>query len=212
VLPNCIDLAALPRPLPPEGREALILFVGRLVADKGPDTFVAACATALRALPGWRAEMIGADRFRAGGADTRFIGALRPQAEAAGVRMLGYRPHGAVLAAMARAAILVVPSRWQEPFGLTALEAMASGAALVCSPRGGLPEVGGAAVCYADPDDPGAVAASILALAEDPARRAALARAGLERARSFDVARTAGSLHSLRRQILRDGDARPARS
>ena len=31
--------------------------------------------------------------------------------------MLGYRPHAAVLEAMSRAAIVVVPSRWQEPFG-----------------------------------------------------------------------------------------------
>jgi UDP-glucose:(glucosyl)LPS alpha-1,2-glucosyltransferase len=212
VLPNCIDFADLPEPLPPGRRENLILFAGRLVPEKGPDTFVSACAVALRKLTGWRAEMIGADRFRAGGADTRLIAALRPRAEAAGVRMLGYQPHAAVLAAMARATIVVVPSRWQEPFGLAALEAMASGAALVCSPRGGLPEVGGDAVCYADPEDPEAVAAAILALAKDPAYRNALARAGLARARFFDLPATAHRLHSLRREILRDWDARPARS
>ena len=52
---------------------------------------------------------------------------------------------------MARAAIVVVPSRWSEPFGLTALEALACGAALLCSPRGGLPEVYGQAAQRIDP-------------------------------------------------------------
>ena len=73
--------------------------------------------------------------------------------------MLGYRDHPEVLAAMARAAIVVVPSRWAEPFGLVALEALASGAALICSPRGGLPEVAGDAAVYADPDQPTEIAA-----------------------------------------------------
>ena len=59
--------------------------------------------------------MIGADRFAPDSPETGFIRALRPEAEAAGVAMLGYRPHGDVLAAMARAAIVVVPSRWPEP-------------------------------------------------------------------------------------------------
>ena len=64
---------------------------------------------------------------------------------------------------MARAAIVVVPSRWQEPFGLTALEALACGAALICSRRGGLPEIGGDVAVYADPDDPRALADAIRA-------------------------------------------------
>ncbi|HJS85168.1 MAG TPA: glycosyltransferase family 4 protein, partial [Acetobacteraceae bacterium] len=167
VLPNAIDLAALPAP--PEARERLILFVGRVVAEKGADLFVGACAQALPHLPGWRAEMIGADRSRPDSPDTPFVRVVRRAASASGVWMLGYRDHPAVLEAMSRAAIVVVPSRWPEPFGLTALEAMACGAALICSPRGGLPEVAGDAALYADPDQPGAIAAAIEALARDPA-------------------------------------------
>ncbi|HEY0419009.1 MAG TPA: glycosyltransferase, partial [Acetobacteraceae bacterium] len=58
VLPNCLNLRSIP-PSPPQ-REKLILFAGRVVADKGADSFVRACALALPRLPGWRAEMIGA--------------------------------------------------------------------------------------------------------------------------------------------------------
>jgi glycosyltransferase involved in cell wall biosynthesis len=233
VLPNCIDLAALsatpspapvpapmalgryqgPRPglpqeqddPPPEPRAPEILFVGRVVPEKAPDAFVAACAAALPSLPGWRATIIGADRFRADSPETAFVRSVRAGAEAAGVRMLGYRDHPDVLAALKRAAIAVVPSRWQEPFGLTALEAMATGAALIASPRGGLPEVAGDAALYADPDDPPAIAAAILALATDQPRREALAAAGRARARRFDLAPTLRRLAALRTALLAGG-------
>ena len=84
VVHNALNLAALP---PPRPRERLILFVGRMVREKGPDTFVAACASALPRLPGWRAEMIGADRFRADSPETEFAHIIG--AAAAGGRMSG---------------------------------------------------------------------------------------------------------------------------
>ena len=200
VLPNCLDLADIP--LSPPERAPLILFAGRVVADKGADSFVRACALALAQLPGWKAEMIGADRFRANSPDTKFLASLRPLAEAASIAMPGYRPHADVLAAMARAAIVVVPSRWAEPFGLTALEALAAGAALVYAPNGGLPEVVGDAGVPIDPENPAALAEALVALARDPARRAALGEAGRARAARFDPRRVVAELATLRRQTL----------
>lgn len=202
VLPNCIDFTELPPPLAPDRRERLILFAGRVVADKGADSFVAACGRALPMLPGWRAEMIGADRFSDASPETAFIRRLRPLAATAGVPLHGYRPHAEVLAAMARAAIVIVPSRWPEPFGMTALEAMASGAAVICSRRGGLPEVAGDAAVYADPDDPAALAEAIRTLALDAAQRAMLAETGRVRARRFDVTEIAAALERLRAEML----------
>ncbi len=200
VLPNCIDLRAIPPS--PEPRERAILFTGRIVADKGADSFAAACALALPQLPGWRAEMIGADRFGADSPDTPFLRRLRPVAASAGVRLHGWQPHDAVLAAMARAAIVVVPSRWPEPFGLTALEAMACGAALLYAPRGGLPEVAGSVGIPVDPENVPELAAAMVALALDPDRRAALGQAGRRRAAQFDVAVMAARLDALRDATL----------
>lgn len=198
VLPNCVDLPSPSCAV----RERLILFAGRIVADKGADLFVAACAEALPRLPGWRAAMIGADRFGPDSPETPFLQALRPRAAAAGVALRGYLPHGAVLEAMGRAAIVAVPSRWDEAFGLTALEAMAAGAALVCSPQGGLPEVAGDAALYVDPARPGALAAALLTLAGDDARRAAMAGAGRLRAERFAAPEAARALLGLRQSIL----------
>lgn len=202
VLPNAIDLASLPPPLLPGQRAEKILFAGRVVADKGADTFVAACARALPALPGWQGQIIGGDRFGPNSPDTPFLRDLRRSAERAGISLLGYCPHNEVLAAMARAAIVAVPSRWAEPFGLAALEAMAGGAALICTRQGALPEVAGDAALYVETNDPAQLAAAITQLATDPARRAALAQAGFERARRFDLAQAAAALDAWRAAIL----------
>ncbi len=188
VLPNTLDRAALPPRLPPQSRDKTILFVGRVVADKGADAFVRAWAAIRDNLPGWRAKMIGADRFFPNSPDSDFIRALRPLAEQCGIDMRGYLPHADTLREMARAAIVAVPSRWPEPFGLAALEAMGSGAALVCGPTGGLPELAGQAALYAHPDTPGALEQALLELAENPPRRAALAQAGLDRATAYESA------------------------
>jgi glycosyltransferase involved in cell wall biosynthesis len=72
-----------------------------------------------------------------------------------------------------------------EGFGLSALEAMAAGKAVVATRAGGLPEVVEESVTgdLVLPGDPAALAESIVALMEDPARRTRYGRAGQARAR-----------------------------
>ncbi len=185
VLPNCLDFSALPEA--PPTRENLLLFAGRVVADKGVDSFVAACAEVLPSHPAWRAEIIGADRFGPDSPQTPFLKQLRVQAQAAHVAMAGYQPHHKVLEAMGQAAIVVIPSRWPEPFGMVALEAMGMGAAVVASPRGGLPEVVGTAGVYANPDDIPALANILRDLMNDPQKRSQMSVAGYQQARKFDA-------------------------
>ena len=199
VLPNCLDMPALPDRV---ARENIIVFAGRIVADKGADSFVSACARALPALPGWRAVMIGADRFRPDSPETPFTEKLKTAAAAAGIELSGYRDHAGVMAALGQAAIAVVPSRWQEPFGLTALEAMASGAALIASRRGGLAELTEGVSVAIDPDDTAGMVRVIVDLARDPAARALLADAARERARAYDVPPARQRLDQLRTELL----------
>lgn len=81
------------------------------------------------------------------------------------------------------ALVVAYPSHG-EGFGLPVLEAMASGAAVLTTHRLSLPEVGGDAVAYTEPD-PESIGRSLAALIDDPARRESLARAALTRAGEF---------------------------
>jgi glycosyltransferase involved in cell wall biosynthesis len=195
-------LATLPPPLPPAARRREILYVGRPSAEKGADMFVRAAALALPSLPGWSARMIGGAWSGARPAETPFVAALRGLAAAAGVELAGFRPNDEALAAMAEAAIVVLPSRWAEPFARVALEALACGAALVASPRGGIPEAAGEAALYADPDDPAALAEAIRRVATDEALRADLHRRALAQAARFPMAATAAAYAALRERLL----------
>ena len=42
---------------------------------------------------------------------------------------------------MKTASIIVIPSRWEEPFGLVTAEAMSNGIAIIASKVGGIPEI-----------------------------------------------------------------------
>ncbi len=81
------------------------------------------------------------------------------------------------------AAVVAYPSHG-EGFGLPVLEAMACGAPVLTTHRLSLPEVGGDAVAYTEPDI-GSIAASLSALLDDETRRSELAAAGLARSQEF---------------------------
>jgi glycosyltransferase involved in cell wall biosynthesis len=130
---------------------------------------------------------------------------LQATAEPAGISMMGYRDHPDVMAAMARAAIVVIPSRVPEPSGRLVLEAMANGAAVICSPGGALAEIGGDAAIYADPAKPAEIAEIIRVLGADPRRLARLGEAGRQRAAEFDLPKIGRMMDQLRAQIIAEG-------
>ena len=78
--------------------------------------------------------------------------------------------------------IACVPSLWDEPFGMAALEAMACGAAVIASDRGGLPEACGGAAELLNPEDIDAFADAIESL-NTPGVMSDMQRRGLERSR-----------------------------
>jgi alpha-1,3-rhamnosyl/mannosyltransferase len=105
-------------------------------------------------------------------------------AGADGVRLAGYVPDEELAALYAACTVFCYPSLY-EGFGLPVLEAMAAGAPVVTSQVSSLPEVGGDAVVYVDPEDEGAIGAALERLLADPAERAELAERGRRRAAEF---------------------------
>jgi glycosyltransferase involved in cell wall biosynthesis len=104
----------------------------------------------------------------------------------------GYLPLAELSGFLGGAAVVTYPSLG-EGFGLPVLEAMAAGAAVLTTRRLSLPEVGGDAVAYCgiDADD---IAAGLVELLDDPARRAELSAAAQRRAKDFSWAASA-TLH-----------------
>ncbi|MFB9878878.1 glycosyltransferase family 4 protein [Planobispora siamensis] len=95
----------------------------------------------------------------------------------------GYLPFGDLSGFLGGALVVAFPSRG-EGFGLPVLEAMACGAPVLTTYRASLPEVGGDAVAYTEPDAAG-IAEALRELLASPERRQTLSAAGMARAREF---------------------------
>jgi glycosyltransferase involved in cell wall biosynthesis len=91
------------------------------------------------------------------------------------VRFVGMRRD--IHRVMAAADVVVVPSVWEEPFGLVAAEAQLVGVPVVASNRGALPEVviDGRSGLIFDPEDPRTLAAAIERIAGDEQQRVGMA-------------------------------------
>ena len=120
-----------------------VLFVGRLVPEKGVHFYVDALELIADNHPKWRFGLIGS--FRLGDNENidsyaseviKKFNSIGPQAQ-----FYGYQDNRFVQEKMKDASILVIPSLWQEPFGLVAAEAMSNGACIIASRVGGIPEI-----------------------------------------------------------------------
>jgi glycosyltransferase involved in cell wall biosynthesis len=170
-----------------EPRDRLrILFVGRVVAEKGPDVLLEAAAS----LAGQDVEIlvVGSYGFDPKAPLSPYERDLRALADRSPVpvQFLPFVPRSDLPALLAEADILVVPSRWAEPSGLTVGEGMASGLAVIASDVGGIPEVLGDAGILVPPGDPRALAAALADLVADRAELNALRSRARARAVSRD--------------------------
>ena len=112
----------------PSKKKNNIIFVGRLNHSKGYDLFKEAIIKILDEFPKWYAYSVGDEERR-----SIYISHARH-------KELGFINHKNTLKLLNKSEIAVVPSRWDEPFGRTALESSSRGCATIISNRGGLTE------------------------------------------------------------------------
>jgi glycosyltransferase involved in cell wall biosynthesis len=165
---------------PPE-----IAFLGRLEEFKGPDVAIRALAL-LRDEHGLRATLTLAGHGRATDHERlRALAAREGLSEA--VALVGPLERPGVEALLSRASALVVPSVWEEPFGMVAVEGAAAGVPVVASDVGGISEGlhdGEHALLFARGDAGGCARALASTLTDREQTRARVQRAR-ERARDF---------------------------
>ncbi|HEY8024407.1 MAG TPA: glycosyltransferase family 4 protein [Burkholderiaceae bacterium] len=141
-----------------------LLYVGRLTSIKGVHVLIQACREVFRHHPEVRLVIAGSSFFE-GAVRTDYerelIALAAPVSDA--IAFTGYLPHEKLKYLYAAADLVVLPSVWQEPFGLVMLEAMASGTCVVSSAVGGIPEVleDGHNGVLVRPDDAAALADAI---------------------------------------------------
>jgi len=169
VVPNGVDTHVFHPPKePPAGRPLRVVCHGRIDPNKGQDA--AALGVAMLRQEGRDIELTVIGELRTFGFDQAVADAYASRvADAvalAGGRMLGWMPHDQLAAELRTYDIACALSRVEEPFGLAALEAMASGCAVIATSKGGLPEVVGSAGVVVATDSPADVAAAIRGLSD----------------------------------------------
>jgi glycosyltransferase involved in cell wall biosynthesis len=127
--------------------------------------------------------------------------ALQRLAGDAPVELLGFRSDAELDALLRGADALVVASVY-EGFGLVALDGMQRGCPTVLARAGALPETGGDAAVYFEPDDVSELVSLLRTLLWSPAERTRMAAAGRARAAEFSWEATATATLDVYRELL----------
>ena len=109
-------------------KKKLIIFAGKLNSSKGYDVFGETIIKILDKYPEWNAVVAGSEPRE------------KYNFKHKNLKIFKWLSHDKILNLYNKSSISVVPSRWEEPFGRTAMESAAYGCATITSKRGGLIE------------------------------------------------------------------------
>jgi glycosyltransferase involved in cell wall biosynthesis len=179
--------------------DGYLMFVGALGPHKGLDVLLDARRRMRHRPP---LVLIGTPR-----PDT-------PAIEDPGIVTARNVPSAQVMASWLHASIAIVPSVWQEPLGQVAMEAMLVGRPVVASDVGGLRDVveHGSTGLMVPPGDPGALAAALDGLLDNPELQRRMGDAGRIRARQFEAAAVAPQIIQVFDSALLSRNSSPSRA
>jgi glycosyltransferase involved in cell wall biosynthesis len=166
-----------------------LLFVGDLRQEKGIDVLLSAYVGLANPPP---LVLIGK------------VWAESPTVLPPNVILLKNWPNEAVLAAWSRCLMALVPSIWPEPFGIVAIEAMASGRPVIASRIGGLADIvsDGQTGYLVQPGDALALQAAIERLLSDETLRKEMGQAAQRQAAAFQAAVVVPRIERLYAELL----------
>jgi glycosyltransferase involved in cell wall biosynthesis len=205
IVPCGVDTSVFtPRgPVAPRGDRQRLLVLGRLVERKGQEDAV----RALVEVPDAELVVVGGPAVEELGTDPE-VQRLRAVAERLGVAdrlVFTGSISRADVPAWVRSADVVLAVPWYEPFGITPLEAMATGRPVVATAVGGLVDsvVDGVTGDLVPPRAPQRLGEVLAALLADDERRTAYGAAGVKRARSrYRWSRVVADTDAVYRQVL----------
>ncbi|HUR59522.1 MAG TPA: glycosyltransferase [Opitutaceae bacterium] len=174
-IPNFIEPAKFDF-VPQVPADAPLVFLSRVESIKGPDVAIAIARATGRKL------IIAGNRAESGPERAFWDRAIAPQLGQAGIDYVGEVDDVQKNALLGRAAAMLVPIQWDEPFGIVFAESLATGTPVIACPRGALPEIitPGETGFLIQTVDEGATAVRALSRIERAAcRRAAEARFSL---------------------------------
>ncbi|HEX5393475.1 MAG TPA: glycosyltransferase [Rhodocyclaceae bacterium] len=189
----------------PSGR-FVVLYVGRISPEKGPDALV----EAFRRLPQDRFHLVLAGEWPRGNAQQNdrvaYAESLKTALQGLSVTVLGDFPPDRMPDIYRLGDLLAIPSRFEEPFSMVAIEAMASGLPVLALRRGGMAEymVHGENAYVLEPAvDATAMAQAIESCANDGEGCQSRAQAALRMVRErFSWDRVAAATASLYEQLM----------
>ena len=179
-----LDVGDLPSLSKKDGDTVNLVFVGRLVPDKGPHVAIEALAYLVGqiGLRNIHLDIIGSGQ-------SQYVKQLQDMTAALGldnyVSFGGFLEHAQVLERFAGYDAVLIPSLWAEPLAGTIAEAMARGLPVIATDRGGTPEIisDGENGLLVPPDEPMMLASAVKRLVQDPALAQRIRRAALETVR-----------------------------
>lgn len=166
----------------------VIVYSGRINKDKGVSELIDALLK-LKDTPDIKLMIIGGAFYGNAKNEDDFIRSLKDKAEKIEEKIVftGFVPYQNIPDYLHLADIAVLPSMWEEPFGLTIVEALASGLPLITTKSGGIPEICESVATIVDREDiVNNLASAIHNLYDNPEKCKQMRKASIERAKLFD--------------------------
>lgn len=166
----------------------VVFFSGRLTKEKGILELIQAVKQ-IKTIPNLKLIIAGASFYGKDSPQTPYIQDLQREVEDIKEQVVftGFVDYSDMPSYLKVADVAIVPSLWEEPFGLTVLEAMAAGLPLIATRCGGIPEVcEGVALLIERENICQNIAEAITNLYENPEKAHLMARKAAEKSWHFD--------------------------